>query len=308
MRIASLKFNALVVKHLSVDILAGTSFHKENDVYSRMSKGTIHIGDNIVVQSSPPALLTLHEPQQAKHAMVQIKKAVTVLPGDTLSFEAPQEMRPDEFVMIEPNTRQCKPFFKPSIIQLQDGHFEVQNELEDPILLKKNNQAVIMHSTKEVPKKVSHVPSPVNNICTEKTLQEVLKEVNIDGNLPKREKEKFNASISQNLPVFQQNLPGYNGAYGPVFASFRFASKARPIPQKLRMPNYGSIQDSLFNAKCQELEKSGVIIDPLANHIQPAMTHNAWVVKKPSSANKPWEQCKSNDVRLVVGLDPLNKY
>ena len=62
---------------------------------------------------------------------------MTILPGDTLSFKAPQEMHPNEFVVTEPNTRQCKPFFKQSIIQLQDGRFEVQNEIKDPILLKK---------------------------------------------------------------------------------------------------------------------------------------------------------------------------
>ena len=110
------------------------------------------------------------------------------------------------------------------------------------------------------------------------------------------------------MSVFQPDLPGYNGAYGPVYASFQFASKARPITQKLRSPNYGSIQESLFNMKCQELERTGVIIDPLSNDIQPALTHNSWVVKKPSSSHKSWDNCTTKDVRLVVGLDPLNKF
>ena len=38
------------------------------------------------------------------------------------------------------------------------------------------------------------------------------------------------------------------------------------------------------------------------------MAHNSWVVKKPSAASKPWDKCTVNDVRLVVGLDPLNKF
>ena len=77
---------------------------------------------------------------------------------------------------------------------------------------------------------------------------------------------------------------------------------------KLRVPNYGSVQEFLFNQKCQLLKQQGVFIDPIEHSIQPAMTHNSWVVKKPSSASKPWDKCSVDDVRLVVGLDPLNKY
>ena len=307
---ASLTFNALVVKHLSVDILAGTSFHKENDVFSRMSKGTIHIGDNIVVQSTPPALLRIHEPNpRTKHFLVQVMKTITILPGDVTTFSAPAGFKPDEIVMIEPNIKQCEAFFEPSILQLNQGRFEVQNKLENPVTIKKNNAAVVMYTTKEVLpekeiKKSETRPSP----ATFKPLDDILGEIRFDGNLPSCDKNVFKEAISHHLEVFQPDLPGYNGAYGPVFASFEFASKTRPLPQKLRMPNYGSIQDSLFNLKCQELESSGVIIDPLANEIQPALTHNAWVVKKPSSSHKPWDQCDTKDVRLVVGLDPLNKF
>ena len=307
---ASLKFNALVVKHLSVDILAGTSFHKENDVFSRMSKGTIHIGDEIIVQSTPPALLTVHEPEpKTKHFLVQVMKTITILPGDVKSFSAPTEIRPNEVVMIEPNINQCEAFFEPSIVQLDHGRFQVTNTLQNPVTIKKHNAAIVMYTTKEVPNTPEVLKPDKKPISpAPKTLKDIMKEVKIDGNLPSTEKDIFKNTISQNLEVFQPNLPGYNGAYGQVFASFEFASKTRPLPQKLRLPNYGSIQDSLFNLKCQELEASGVIIDPLANEIQPALTHNAWVVKKPSSSHKSWDQCETKDVRLVVGLDPLNKF
>ena len=105
-----------------------------------MSKGTIHIGDHMVVQSTPPALLTLHSPQPvSKHSLVQVKKTITILPGDAAVFKAPTNLDPDGYVMIEPNTRQCKPFFDSEIIKLEKGQFEVVNELKNPITLSKNN-------------------------------------------------------------------------------------------------------------------------------------------------------------------------
>ena len=93
-----------------------------------------------------------------------------------------------------------------------------------------------------------------------------------------------------------------------MYAEFNFASKARPVPQKLRFPNFGSHQYLLFNQKCQQLKSQGVLVDPIEQNIQPILTHNSWVVKKPNSANKPWDKCELQDVRLVVGLDPLNKF
>ena len=199
-----LRFNALVVNHLSVDILAGTSFHKENDVYSRMSKGTIHIGDHVVVQSTPPAVLALHRPQAiSKHFLVQVKKTITILPGDVVSLPAPKELEPNDFVMIEPNVRQCKPFFEPSIIQLEKGQFEVKNELSDPITIKKNNQAIVMYTTKEVTSKPNkHLPVNVDNYSKASSLDQVLKEIKFDGNLSAQEKSPFEAAIALNLNVF----------------------------------------------------------------------------------------------------------
>ena len=48
------------------------------------------------------------------------------------------------------------------------------------------------------------------------------------------------------------------------------------------------------------LEK-GVLIDPLANDIQPIVSNNAFLVKKNSTI--PRDQCTVEDVRLVTAFD-----
>ena len=89
---------------------------------------------------------------------------------------------------------------------------------------------------------------------------------------------------------------------------FRFASKARPVPGNIRSPSFGTHKDLLFNQKCQLLKQLGVLIDPIEHNIQPLMTHNTWVVKKPSATSKRWEKCTLKDTRLVVSLHPINKF
>ena len=210
---------------------------------------------------------------------------------------------------MEKNLQQIKPFFTPSIVKVQDGKVTVKNESKDPIKIKKNCQALSIYSTKVVPDSEPSFPNgilaPQEQILSDNNL---IKEIVIDGNLSKASKQPFIETILQHRRVFDLSLPGYNHAFGTVYASFKFASKARPVPTKIRSPNYGSHQDLLFNQKCHSLKQLGVLIDPMEHNIQPLMTHNSWVVKKPSAANKPWDQCTLKDTRLVVGLDPLNKF
>ena len=305
-----LHFSGLVVSQLGVDILAGTNFHVENDVYSRMAKGTIHIGDHCTVQSAPPSLLTLDKlDNSAKQRLVKVPNSTTVFPGEDLSLHVPKDLCVDSFIMVEPNLQQVKPFFTPNIVQVHDGVVTVKNESNEPVKIKKNCQALSIYSTKVVSENSSFLPIDMKPL-KDQTLsdKQLLNEVIIDGNLSKVQKKPFQETILQHRAVFDPSLPGYNHAFGPVYATFKFASKARPVPSKIRSPNYGSHQDLLFNQKCQILKQLGVLIDPLEHNIQPIMTHNSWVVKKPSAASKPWEQCSVKDTRLVVGLDPLNKF
>ena len=307
---STLYFSGLVVPRLGVDILAGTNFHVENDVYSRMSKGTIHIGDHCTFQSSPPSILALDTMDtRSTQRLVKMTSETTLLPGDSCTMRAPPDLPPDSFVMLEPNLQQTQPFFSPTITQLEEGSFTVQNQSSDPIHLKKNCQAFSLYTTSPSSPFSSTNPHPLEiPPLVEKSTKEIIKDITFDGNLSNQDKQPFLDSISKHSPVFQPSLPGYNHSFGPVYASFKFASKARPVPDKLRSPNYGTHQDLLFNQKCQQLKQQGVLLDPVGNGIQPIMTHNSWVVKKPSAAAIPWDKCTIKDVRLVVGLDPLNKF
>jgi hypothetical protein len=115
-------------------------------------------------------------------------------------------------------------------------------------------------------------------------------------------------TVKQYSEVFQNDLPGYNGAFGPCFANFEFASQARPTPQKSQTPEYGSHANLLYNKKCQQMKTKVVVIDPLAHGIQLMMCHNSWIIKKPYKAHLSWDKCEVDDVRVVVGFDPLNKF
>ena len=49
-----LDFNALVIRNMSSDFLAGTGFHKDNDIYSRMADNKIVIKGKHYINMTPP--------------------------------------------------------------------------------------------------------------------------------------------------------------------------------------------------------------------------------------------------------------
>ena len=57
----TLQFSALVVNELGTDLLGGTNFHKENDIYSRMAKDTIVMKGTNCFQSTPVEIVKLDE-------------------------------------------------------------------------------------------------------------------------------------------------------------------------------------------------------------------------------------------------------
>ena len=297
----SLKFDGLVVSNLGVDILAGTNFHVDNDVYSRMAKGTIHVGNSHVFQSTPPAMLKMVPSNEPNQYLIRATITSTVLPGDSVSFRAPPNIEPDAFVMIEPNLDQTPPFFKSCITKLSNSEFEVENSLDKAVTVKKNCQAIRMYKTIPPVTKIKSLPTSPPKTSS-------VLEIFISPEASEDTKSKLINIASNYQTVFDGTLPGYNGAFGTMYADFNFASRARPSAQKLRSPAYGSNQELLFNEKCQQLQSQGVLIDPQEHNIKPSLTHNSWVVRKPSAASKSWEQCCKDDVRLVVGLDPLNKF
>ena len=86
----TLHFSGLVVFSFSVDILAGSNFHVENDVYSRMANGTIHIGDHCTIKSTPPSLLTQDTMDtMSKQRLVKIPTNTTLMPKDSCTSPAP---------------------------------------------------------------------------------------------------------------------------------------------------------------------------------------------------------------------------
>ena len=196
---------------------------------------------------------------RSQQRLVKIPVTTTILPGDSLNLSVPSDISPNSVVMIELNLQQTTPFFQLVITQLNEGCFRISNETDAPVKLKKNCQAFRVYSTS------SSVDFPLSQnvespLLPTMSVQDILKNITIDGDLTSTERQPLLDINKSHEDIFQPTLPGYDHSFGLVNASFSFAGKARPIPQKLRFPNYGSHQNLLFNIKCQQLKDQGVLM------------------------------------------------
>ena len=309
-----LQFSGLVVNHLGTDVLGGTNFHTENDIYCRMSQGSIVVKGNNIFQMTPPEVMKMSKP---KSRLVKVKRTQTVMPGDSIQLQIPIECEKNGTFIVEPRYDQgdvqCDSQIVTAVNDLIDIEVKAVN-MNAPVKLKKNSTPIQILESPEVIEdnciKPKDFTERFKSNQQNKTLTEKLKEVNLDQakSMSENQKELFRKTLLKFKDVLGDDLPGYNNFFGVVKASIKFASRARPTPHKTRLPSYGEHGQRLFNMKALSMVKKGVLVDPYELGIQPTIINNSWVVKKQSAAHKKWEDCTEQDVRMVTGFDPINKF
>ena len=147
----TLQFSGLVVNKLGTDILAGTNFHKENDVYSRMAKDMIVVKGTNIFQSTPVEIMKLDEGR--KYAkLVKVKQTKTLMPGDLLQFDLPPTCPENGTFFIEPKYGQGGLICKPQIVEAVNNKLEVEvrGVIDDvPVKVVKNSTPVQIREAKE---------------------------------------------------------------------------------------------------------------------------------------------------------------
>jgi hypothetical protein len=77
------------------------------------------------------------------------------------------------------------------------------------------------------------------------------------------QKSRLQNIHSQNSKAFDGDLRGgYNQKCGRHYGSFTFKDQNKPPPHKVWAPQYNRVCADLHQAKCDELEEQGVLLDP----------------------------------------------
>ena len=147
----SLHFSGLVVNKLGTEILGGTNFHKENDVYSRMAKDMIVIKGSNIFQSTPVEIMKLDEGNKSAK-LVRVKQTKILMPGDSLQFELPPSCPESGIFFVEPKYGQGDLLCEPQIVKAINNKIEVEVKgikNDTPVKVMKNSAPIQVREAKE---------------------------------------------------------------------------------------------------------------------------------------------------------------
>ena len=105
--------------------------------------------------------------------------------------------------------------------------------------------------------------------------------------------------------VFDNNLTGgYNHSSGQFYADFTFSGK--PPPTRVFVPQYNRRCSDLQQAKCDELESQGVLVDPKLFGIPVLHVSPSWIQQKGRAKHKNLQDCTLGELRFITAFNTLN--
>ena len=107
--------------------------------------------------------------------------------------------------------------------------------------------------------------------------------------------------------VFDSDMTGgYNHKMGNYELSFAFKETSAPPPLKVWAPQYNRTCQELLQAKCDQLQRQGVLVDPAEvdvdiKHVSPIM-----IQQKGRAPHKKLQDCSLEEVRFISCQNVLN--
>ena len=105
--------------------------------------------------------------------------------------------------------------------------------------------------------------------------------------------------------VFNNDLTaGYNQSAGKFFVEFSFINK--PPPTKVFSPQYNRRCADLLQAKCDQLEAQGELVDPKLHDVTVLHVSPSWIQQKGRAKHKSLQECSLDELRFITAFNVLN--
>ena len=208
--------------------------------------------------------------------------------------------------------------WNPQICEVFNGNALFKNNSRSPLIAKKHNQfksnpvsicnlhSVTIARPDKIPRKRPFKMKLTTQDLPEKNIYELLKTISINKNLMSdAQVSRINDINFRHHKVFDGDLSyGYNHKSGRFFADFIFSSK--PPPTRVFTPQFNKKCADLLQAKCDDLELKGVIVDPKLYDIPVLHVSPSWVQQKGRAKHKPLQDCALDELRFITAFNALN--
>ena len=337
-----LRIRALVMDQLQAECFGGTTFHVDNDVEARIQSGTISLhGRFVVSQSNPIQQMPIHpplsdlksdttrepiHPNQGQLNAISLPDSKLVFPEECLQIPIPRLTPSPEYLSISPTFPKAfdAPEWQPQICKVVNNAALFKNLSHAPILAQKYSHfkpiavnvtdlASVVADQKPTPKlgSLHSLKYKKKNPALGKTMSspaKICSEISINHSLMS-DKQVADLHIINNkfIEVFDNDLTqGYNHKAGLFYADFTFSNK--PPPTRVFIPQFNRKCSDLLQAKCDDLELQGVLVDPKLFNISVVHVSPSWIQQKGRAKHKKLQDCTLDELRFITAFNTLNDH
>ncbi|CAH3032666.1 unnamed protein product [Porites lobata] len=290
------ELDALVVRQLDVDILAGNPFLARNDIGIRPARRQIVIGGSDVIHYGTASKHTTQPAvRRTQSFLLRNPQRTVILPGEYVQLDTPCDSDPDTLWALEPrldcpsNTplKAEGAWPPPQQVLSVDHAVRITNTTDSPILLRTGEQ--LCHVRHVIPvDSIDTTSAPTSTATTAPTCCQPFSTnviLDPDGCLDEDIRDKFRALNLEFDDVFNPTISKYNGASGTIEAVVNIGPTLPP-QRKGRLPQYNRSTLEELQAKFDELEVAGVFAKPEQVNVHVEYLNTSFLVKKPNGGSR----------------------
>ena len=301
-------------------------FQKSNSISTPGSQVLPECLNNSSTEALQPPLAT---PTLLKFNAVSVPSTSVTFSGEIFPIPLPSHLTHLGYIGIVPNFPSIPEkvtdslHWLPQVCEVRHGQALYKNISRDPIIAPKYSHfktlpvddLELSDVTSPVEKKDRYKPMVElvklnggkvhHSLVPAKTL-ELMSTIQINRSvLSTDQEERLNRIHKVNHKVFDNNLiEGYNHRAGEFFANFTFTNK--PPPTRLFVPQFNKRCATIQQAKCDELESQGVLVDPKVHGIPVLHVSPSWIQQKSRAKHKDLESCTLDELRFITAFNSLN--
>ena len=330
---ALLRVRALVIDNLAVDCYGGQTFHMDNAVSGDVSGGRVILhggrwevrpGNSGASKPKPPPAESVKEMQGQEGAA--LRAAAISRSGETVLMKPPKYLLPDgtytiptrqdpsvEKVLVLPptsGTSQAGPRWRPQICEVVKGAAMYVNRSPIPLHHHKHTHFKTIPMMPALANRPPTLHTKAANLSKKSIDKDaILSQIQVNRELlSDSQMKRLDAIHTSNIRAFDEDMSkGYQNEEHPYQATFSFRQENMAPPYKIWVPQFSRKCQDLMQAKCDQLEEQGVLVDPKIHKIDIRHVSPSFIQQKARAKHKQLDDCTLDEVRFISCFNVLNE-
>ena len=258
---------------------------------------------------SPPA------PPRQLETTVLVKEKTSILPEGVHPIPL-QRQNSAKVLVLPPSPLRSSAglsVWPPQVCDVALGSALYVNTTDGPLVHEKHIHFRIIPMTEELVSKpestaVDHLA--LSSVQARQPVpDDILSQISVNSSiLSPQQITALNDLHRRHITAFNEDMSGgFYDAENPYQATFSFRDENRAPPYKVWAPQYSRQCQDLMQAKCDDLEREGILVDPSKySGVDVRLVHPSFIQQKGRAKHKPLNQCSLDEVRYITCFNALN--